>query len=402
MRMHFLLLFLMVHLTVIGKQINIGFISEETTTYIDKSVSFDENLQKKKLRKLALSLVIEELKKNSPNVLFQVKDYFLSINRSSDFPNNVEKAIKDDNIHFFLGPFNSENIKYPQVKKTIENKNIAFVSLPNLHSLRKLNNYYTPLEWSDVGLKLAFDEIKKSFKERYPLKIAAFILNSDLSKDSYEIIEKIVPSVFAKYVFQIPGFLSYTNNLDEKIKEVLAYKPDIILNANFNEVSLDIVERAMQNGFQGFFLDSNTWGCSQIIQNYFKSKLENLKITSIGYSFDQIVCPDDAWNDEKDFRIKILQKEAYYYSEIGLLYKALKHILTKVTQSTLLVSRENIHKIIQNNSYFKGFSGTQFNLFKRKDSPEFLNFYKFFFQKEFAIRKVSGPIDTKRNKKKEL
>lgn len=403
--MHLLLCILClftVHCVVFGKQINIGFINEARSVFLDKAISFDENIQQKKLRALALDLVLGELKKSHPNTSFRVKDCssILDKNKVLNFDNAIETLIHNDNIHIFLGPFSSENLNYPHVRKTIENKNVAFVSLPNLYFLRKLKNYYTPLEWSDVGIKLAFDESKKSFKTNYPLKIAAFLLNSDSSRDTYDVVKKMVPSVFEKHLFQVPELLSYTNKLDEKIKEVLAYNPDIILNSNFNEISLDIVARTMKEGFQGVFLDSNTWGCGPIIKNYFKSKMKDLETTSVGYKSSQFICPEDTLKDEKDFRIKILQREAYYYSEIGLLYKTLKHTLNAIIKSSLPITRENIHKIIQDNSYFNGFSGVHFNLFKRKDSPEFLSLYKLFFQKEFIIKKIPNPIDIKNKDEK--
>ena len=201
---------------------------------------------------------------------------------------------------------------------------------------------------------------------------------------------------------QVNPVLSYKDNLDSKIKEIISFKPNLFLNSNETTVSMSIIQKLLESGFKGVFIDAgsgadDSWGCGRTIVKYQRAVLKNNKNKAIGYSSSQNACYKDYHEDEKEFRKEVLDKDEYYYTYIGLFYKMTKHILESILKSKLPVNRKNVHKIIKANSFFRGFSGNRFNLYKTKDSPEFLHIYKHHFQKDFYFENVTKDYMTQKN-----
>ena len=141
-----------------------------------------------------------------------------------------------------------------------------------------------------------------------------------------------------------------------------------------------------------FFIDTGTWPCSRTFFERSKDYLKNMTKPSIGLTVRQKKCYMDLKKDEKEFRNALIENDDKYYSMSGLLYKTLTHVLSIVFKSNLPINGNNIHKIIKENPYFKGFSDESYNLYKTKDSPEFLSIYKYQFKKYLTIEKVSIEI----------
>ena len=340
-----------------------------------------------------ITLVKKELKRNFKNdtVTFKYIDYDESnlFKASKD----IEEQIKTLKPHIIFGPYSYKLLYY--LKDTIQKSNIPFISHNRYSGLRYLGNYYTPFEWNDVSIKLTLEKAKKMVKKVKP-KIGAFVIvTDDYSKDTYESVRKYVKDEI--YTIKITHsksekYWTYKHKLDEDIKKMLEYSPDIILNPNsqdLDKISFEIILKMINKAYKGIFIDSSSWGCSVITLDNYRNFFKHSKGQSTGLFAQQLKCFPDYEQDEKNFRNSVLHNDDKYYSSTGIFYKTLKHILTSILKSKLQVNSNNIQKIIQNNSYFKGFSNAEFNLYKKKDSPEFLTIYKYYFEKNFLLENLS-------------
>lgn len=382
-----------------SKTVNFAVFNDDMVSYEKSS----DDTHYKNQRMLAFEILKKELQKQYPKFKIRFKYFFYDLADSrAKLKRTLEVLQSDKSIDVVLGPFNNDIFFSPTLINNIHNGDLPFLSFVHLSGLRSVNNYYTPFEWSDTRFKTLLNYLKdkKILKDNIKtLKMGVFShANDSLSRDSYEVAYKILgkKNVFEQTLFHnksdIDFSLDYTKGLDKKITAMLNYHPEIIMLSNNNQISSDIISRVVKGGYENTFISLGTWGCVDtsklIFQDIFQKTPASLKAT--GYSVYQLACPQHMLSDEKSFFARIIEEDGRYYLETGVLYKTLKHILDIIFQSPLPISRKNIHKIIQNNSYFKGFSGTHFNLYKTKDHPEFIRIYKFNFQKEFSIEEVTN------------
>ena len=259
-----------------------------------------------------------------------------------------------------------------------------------------MNNYFTPYEWNDTRTKLAFDVAKRILKKDNP-KIGAFVqVTDDHSMDSYEYIKNfITDDVYAIKLVHAKSdqYWNYKYKLDDNIKKMLAFSPDIILNSNskdLDEITETILYKMTDRGFKGVFIDTGSWGCSESSISRYLNTYKKTKGASTGISVSHKKCFKYYESEEKKFRNKIIHKDDKYYSNSGLFYKTLRHVLVSILNSPLELNSNNIKKIIMNHPYFQGFSHTNYSLYKKKDSPEFLSIYKYYFRKDFRLENISN------------
>lgn len=389
------------------KVINIGLLDHNPNTF-NEPRHFDKKEDAtilSNLRNIYLEIIKSELKLKYPNSEINIKNFsnYVSDFRVFNLKSVINNAIQNNDIHLFFGGFNNDFFTYPQVKKAINEAGVAIIGFSSLSNLRSLKNYYTPYEWSDTMIKTALGAALTDLNKEKELRPAAVIINNPWSKIAFtNTQESFNDKIFYRRLIQVNPVLSYKDNLDAKVNDIISYKPSIIVNPNGTIISISVIIKLLKKGFNGIFLDNDTWGCGRTTERHQRTLFENTQNKAIGYSAFQNACYKDYLDDEKKFRQKVLDKDEYYYTNIGLFYKMTKHILESVLKSKLPVNRDNVHKIIKANSFFKGFSGNRYNLYKTKDSPEFLRVYKFYFQKDFFFENVTKELMNSKTKKKHL
>lgn len=373
-----------------GKEIVVAMINDNPHFYYPS-----HNSTMKRQKTDVINLLKRELKKQFKNdtIIFLYIDYDDSnLFKASK---SIERQIKEIKPHVIFGPYLYKTISY--LKDYIEKSNIPFIASSYYSSLRNLNNYFTPYEWNDTRTKLAFDVAKRILKKDNP-KIGAFVqVTDDYSKDTFETVKEYLKEdkIFTIKLLhsRVKDYWSYKYKLDNEISKMIDYAPDVLLNPNSmdsEKISYSIIIKMIEKGFKGIFLDTGSWGCSELSISRNKSIFKNVHESAIGISVAHKKCFSYFGRDEKNFRNKILTNDDKYYSSNGLFYKTLRHVLSSILESHLPINSSNIQKIIQKNSYFKGFSGKHYNLFKKKDSPEFLYIYKFYFEKNFRIENLTS------------
>ena len=350
-----------------------------------------------------ITLVKKELKRKFKHDTLTFK--FIKYDASNLYKaaKTIEEKIKSIKPHIIFGPFLNKTVSH--LAGYIRSSKIPFISHSYYSNLRHLENYYTPFEWNDTYTKLTLDKAKKITYNNNP-KIGAFVfVTNDFSKDAYDSARKFLKNDLhnIKLVHsKSKKYWNYKHKLNKEISKMMHYSPDIVLNANSMDmqmISINIILKMMEKGFKGMFLDTGSWGCSELSLERYRNHFKNVKGRSTGLSSTQLKCFQDLGQDEKKFRNKILHNDDKYYTSTGLFYKTLKHVLNSILESHLPINSSNIQKIIQKNSFFKGFSYGKFNLYKTKDSPEFLNIYKYYFEKNFRIERLSEK-DSNNNKDK--
>ena len=381
--------FILIAFPCFSREIIIGVINDGPHHY---SLHYNHSIKRQK--SYVIKIIKSDLKRKFKHDILTFK--YIDYDDSNFFAaaKAIKKQITSIRPHIIFGPYSYKVLHY--LKDTIRNSKIPFVSQISYSSLRNLKNFYTPFEWNDVALKLNINKAKELMDKKKP-KIGAFVqINDDLSVDAYESAKRYLKNdlfVIKLVHSQSKKYWQYEYKLDDDIKNMIKYSPDIILNPNsqdINQISFDLSLKMTNQGFNGIFIDSESWPCSRYLIETYKEKFSKTKAQSIGISAAQLKCPQDWEQDEKKFRMEILQNEEQYYPSSGLFYKTLKHVLNSILESHLPISSSNIQKIIQKNSFFKGFSNEKFNLYKTKDSPEFLNIYKYYFEKNFRIENLTS------------
>ena len=373
-----------------SREIIVGVINDNPHYY---TLFHNNTIKKQKID--VITLVKNELKRafKYDTVTFKYIDY--DDGNLFKASKDIEKQIKSIKPHIIFGPYSFKILYY--LKDTIRRNKIPFVSHDNSLNLRNLDNDYTPYEWNDTITKLAIDTAKKILKKNH-LKIGAFVqVTDDYSKDTFETAKEYLKEdkIFTIKLLhsRVKDYWSYKYKLDSEISKMIDYAPDVLLNPNSmdsEKISYSIIIKMMEKGFKGIFLDTGSWGCSELSISRNKIIFKNVHESAIGISVAHKKCFSYFGRDEKNFRNKILTNDDKYYSSTGLFYKTLSHVLSSILESHLPINSSNIQKIIQKNSYFKGFSGKHYNLFKKKDSPEFLYIYKFYFEKNFRIENLTS------------
>ena len=378
----------------------LGVINDNPNYY-----DFSNNNRIKRQKVSVLNFIKSKLEKKYKNTHITVKYLDYDNEHLDKAANTIKNQINKHKPNIIFGPFSFHSIYF--LKDTLEKSGIPFVSFCYSSDLKTLKNHYTPFEWKDVLIKLAIDKSIKITDKENP-KVGAFVLVTDEhSKDSYASAKKYLKTDIhtSKIIHsRSQEYWNFKNKLDKEIDKMIAFSPDIVINANsidLQEISTSIILKMLKKGFKGVFVDSGTWGCSKNSLDETKQSYKHVSGKSIGISTRQKKCFKDFGEDEKIFRNIFLDSEGRYYSSSGLFYKTVKHVLESILKSGLPINSKNINNVIQQNSYFEGFSNEKFNLYKTKDSPEFLHIYKYNFEKNFSVEKLENPyVLEKKNKKK--
>lgn len=385
----FILLFLFIVLPCFPKEIIVGVINDDTHFF-----EHNHNDSPMKRQKTAIiNRVKKEIEKKFKNFKITIRYIDYDNNSLSSAPNAISEQIKKFKPDIIFGPFLDKSFYF--LKETIEKSDIPFIAYNHTSKLKNLKNYYTPFEWDRTSVELILEKVKKMLNKEKP-KIGAFVqLTDEHSSDTYETLKGILGDelLAVKLVHTKLGeHWNYKNKLDIEIEKMSKFSPDIIFNSNSNDIeglAPHLIIKMIEKGYDGIFVDTGTWPCSKTFFERSKDYLKNMTKPSIGLTVRQKKCYMDLKKDEKEFRNALIENDDKYYSMSGLLYKTLSHVLNIVFKSNLPINANNIHKIIKKNPYFKGFSDESYNLYKTKDSPEFLSIYKYQFKKYLTIEKVS-------------
>ena len=392
------LLFLIVCTNLLSENIVVGVINDSPNYY-----DFTHNNRIKRQKASVLNFIKNQLEKKykSTNIIIKYLDYDNEnlATAAKTVGNHINKFKPD----IIFGPFSFHSMYF--LKGALEKSGVPFISFCYSSDLKSLKNHYTPFEWKDVLMRLAIDESKKLIGKENP-RVGAFVLVTDEhSKNSYEAAKKYLKTDIhtVKFVHsKSQEYWDYKNKLNKEIDKMLLYKPDIVINANSNdldEISSEIMQKMITKGFKRIFLDVDTWSCSKNTLEEIKLSYKNILEKATGFSVRQKKCFQDFGEDEKKFRNLLLDSEGRYYSSSGLFYKTVNHVLTAILKSKLPINSKNLNAIIKKNSYFEGFSNEKYNLYKTKDSPDFLNIYKYNFGKNFSVEKLPNPYVIEKNKK---
>lgn len=394
----FLILTVLFNLSLFSKDFVIGVINDSPNYY-----DFTHNNRIKRQKASVLNFIKSKLEKkyNKTNIVIKYLDY--DNENLVTAAKTVESHINKFKPDIIFGPFSFHAMYF--LKNTLEKSGIPFISFCYSSDLKSLKNHYTPFEWKDVAMQLSLDEAKKVIGIDNP-KIGAFVLVTDQhSKDSYESAKKYLKTDIhtVKIIHsRSQDYWDYKNKLNKEIDKMLLYKPDIVINANsidLDEISSEIILKMLNKGYKGIFIDTGTWGCSKNALDEIKQSYKDAKGKALGISARQKKCFQDFGEDEKKFRNLLLDSEGRYYSSSGLFFKTVNHVLNAILKSKLPINAKNINIIIEKNSYFEGFSNEKYNLYKTKDSPDFLNIYKYNFGKNFSVEKLPNPYVIEKNKK---
>ena len=370
-----------------SKEIVVGVINDNPHYF-----EHHHNGTMKRQKTAVINIVKKELEKKFKHSKITIRYIDYDDSKLSTAAKVIQKQIKSFKPDIIFGPFLDKTFYF--LEKTIEKSKVPFLAFTHTSALKKLQNYYTPFEWDNVSVKLILEKAKKMLKKEH-LKIGVFVQLTDVhSTDTYSnVMDYVDDELFAvKFVHsKTQDYWSYKNKLDDDIKKMSNFSPDIIFNANSNdveEISSQLIIKMIDKGFTGIFVDTGTWPCSEMYFERARKYLKNIQKTTFGLAARQKVCFMNIKKDEKDFRNFFVENDDKYYSSSGLLYKMLTHVLSSLLKSPLKITAVNTHKILQENPYFKGFSGEEYALYKTKDSPEFLNIYKYHFQKDLLIEKI--------------
>ena len=391
-------LFIFYKFSLFSKDFVIGVINDSPNYY-----DFTHNNRIKRQKASVLNFIKNQLEKKykKTNIVIKYLDY--DNENLTTAAKTVESHINKFKPDIIFGPFSFHSMYF--LKDALEKSGVPFISYCYSSDLKSLKNHYTPFEWKDVLMKLSLDETKKLIGKENP-KVGAFVLVTDEhSKNSYEAAKKYLKTDIHTVKFihsRSQEYWDYKNKLNKEIDKMLSYKPDIVINSNsidLQEISTSIILEMLKKGYKGIFVDSGTWGCSKNALDEIKQSYKDVSGKAIGITVRQKKCFQDFGEDEKKFRNLLLDSEGRYYSSSGLFYKTVNHVLDAILKSKLPINAKNINAIIKKNSYFEGFSNEKYNLFKTKDSPEFLNIYKYNFGKNFSVEKLPNPYVIEKYKK---
>ena len=316
---------------------------------------------------MILNLAITDVKKQFPKAEIKVK-YFYFQKEAVTSRLAIDEALKDKDVQLVFGPFGSRPVT--DGRDLIDKGDLLFISQANTSNLKGLKNYYTPLEWQDRYAKTVIDYAIEYSKKDKP-KVAALILwNRTTPRDFYTIAQNYLKSnILLKRIYDNQF------NYDEAIKDILEYKPDIILNPNYKSISSLFIKLLFEKGYNGIIVGNSSWGCGGR-QYIFRNRLRGIKY--LGFSPRQNPCLFEITEEEKKFKDSLLGNlNREYGSLFAMIYWAIKHSFTVLLKSKLELTRGNVSKIISSHAYFKGYGKKIYRFVKDNSDFNPINIYEY-------------------------